>query len=227
MKQQIAAGILAISMVGGVSTGVVAHQLDERSGGEPKAKPSATPTKKTEATTKAPKKAAPAPVQKTNDPPKEPVLQPVGTFQITPGGVGPVRLGMTKDQALETGYVEEGTIAPNCGTSVLQWKSDYQATLGLSTLDAGQVVGIGVKQPGPRTRSGLTIGSTYASVKAALGEGATPEAVGGQAGLFVSEGPNWLGFLFNSPPDTITDDATVTFIEIRQGAKPNLTPGGC
>ena len=41
MKQQVAAAILAASMVGGVGTGVLAHQLRSE---EPKEKPTATPS---------------------------------------------------------------------------------------------------------------------------------------------------------------------------------------
>jgi hypothetical protein len=135
---------------------------------------------------------------------------------------------MTKGQALATGYLESGAFVPDCGVAELQWKPDYAWALDLGTLDAGQVVRIGVRRPGPHTRSGLEIGSTYASVKAVLGEGATPEAtLHNQTALYVNEGANWLGFLFNAAPDSVTDDATVTYIEIRQGAKPNLTPGGC
>lgn len=229
MKQQIVAGILAVSMAGGVGTAFAAHELrSDKTDGKPTASPSTTATKKTKATTSAPKKSAPAPVNKTTAPPAKPVLQPVSSFLILPGSVGPVKLGMTKDPALATGYLEPGTFVPNCGVAELQWKSDYAWALDVGTLDAGQVVSIGVRQPGPHTRSGLEIGSTYASVKAVLGEGATPEAtLNNQTGLFVNEGANWLGFLFDSSPDTITDDATVKYIEIRQGAKPNLSPGGC
>jgi hypothetical protein len=226
MKQYVAAGILAVSMIGGISTGVVAHEVGSD---EPKDKPTASPTATTtKATTPAPEQTTPAPVKKTIAPPAKPVLQPVSTFQIFPGSVGPIRAGMSKDQALATGYVEPGVFVPNCGVAELQWKPDYTWALDLGTLDDGQVESIGVSRPGPRTRSGLQVGSTYASVKAVLGEGSSPAAtLNSQTGLYVNEGDNWIGFLFDASQDTVTDTTPVTYIEVRRGAMPNLTPGGC
>lgn len=228
MKQQVAAGIVALSMIGGVGTGVVAHAVgSDNSNDKPTASPS-TPTA-TKTTTPAPKKkTAPLPPGKTVTTPAKPVLQPVSAFQIFPGSIGPIKVGMTKAQALATGYLEPGTFVASCGTPDLQWKSDYSWALDVGTLDDGQIESVGVSKPGPRTRSGLQVGSTYASVKTVLGEGSVPEATEqGKTALYVNDGTSWIGFLFDAAPEAITDAAPVTYIQVRNGSKPNLTVGGC
>lgn len=231
MKQQIAAGILAISMVGGVGTGVVAHQLDDDSGAEPKAKPSATATTKKADKPKPDKTAAPPAGTgggtKTSESPNLP-LAPVGALRIIPGAVGPVQAGMTKSVAYATGYFDADVPVPACNrTDDLVWKAGYSEQLDVSTRDDGSVSAIGIRGSGPRTRSGLGVGSTYESVQAVLGD-VPPELAGfNQTGLFVSEGNGWIGFLLNTTPDAVTATDTVTFIEVTSGERPGLTRSGC
>jgi hypothetical protein len=223
MKQQLAAAVVALSMAGGVGTGVAAHAL---SSDGPSDKPTTSPTtaKTTTPAPKKTKKTTSLPPRKTTTTPAKPVLQPVSTFQIFAGSIGPIKAGMTKAQALATGYLEPGTPGA-CGTPILQWKSDYSWALDLTTLDDGQIESVGVSKPGPRTRSGLQVGSTYASVKAVLGESAVPEATEqNQTALYVSQGASWIGFRFGAAPDAITDTVPVNYIEVRNGSKPVLTP---
>jgi hypothetical protein len=232
MKQQIAAGILAISMAGGVSTGVVAHQLSSESDNEPKAKPSATATTKKTDKPKSTKTAAPGSStggggSKTSEPPKLP-LAPVGALRIVAGAVGPVQVGMSKQAAYATGYFDADVSVPACNRiDDLVWKSGYNDQLDIVTHDDGSVQAIGIRGGGPRTRSGLGVGSTYESVQGVLGD-VPPEAAGyGQTGLFVSEGSGWIGFLFNTTPDAVAPTDTVTFVEVTSGAKPGLMRDGC
>lgn len=231
MKQQIAAGILAMSMVGGVGTGVVAHQLKPDSSEDPQATPSATATTEKTDKPKSTKTANPPPGTgggtKTSEPPKLP-LAPVGALRIIPGAVGPVYVGMTKQDAYATGYFDADVSVPACNrTDDLVWKDGYSDQLDVHTNDNGSVSAIGIRGAGPRTRSGLGVGSTYESVQGVLGEVA-PEAAGqGQTGLFVSEGAGWIGFLFNAAPDAIAPTDTVTFVEVTSGERPGLTRSGC
>lgn len=231
MKQQIAAGILAISMVGGVGTGVVAKQLSSGSDPEPKATPSATATTKKTDKPKSTRTAAPGPGTgggaKTSEPPKLP-LAPVGALRIIPGAVGPVQAGMSKQAAYATGYFDADVSVPACNrTDDLAWKAGYSEQLDVRTHDDGSVSAIGVRGGGPRTRSGLGVGSTYESVQGVLGD-VPPEAAGfDQTGLFVSEGAGWIGFLFNATPDAVQPTDTVTFIEVTSGERPGLTRSGC
>lgn len=232
MKQQIAAGILAVSMVGGVGTAVVAHQLKPQSGADPKAKPSATATTKKTDKPESTKTAAPAPGTggggtKTSEPPKVP-LAPLSAMRIIPGAVGPVQVGMSKQAAYATGYFDADVSVPACNRiDDLVWKPDYSGQLDVLTNDDGSVRSIGVRGGAPRTRSGLGIGSTYESVLAVVGEVAPEQAGFGQTGVFVNEGAGWIGFLFNTTPDAIAPTDTVTFVEVTSGAKPNLVRDGC
>ncbi len=232
MKQQIAAGILALSMVGGVGTGVVAHQLKPESKEEPKAKPSATATTKKADKPKSTKTAnAPAGTggggTKTSEPPRMP-LAPVGSLRIIPGAVGPVQVGMSKAAAYATGYFDSDISVPACNrVDDLVWRQGYNDQLDVVTRDDGSVAAIGIRGGGPRTRSGLGVGSTYESVQGVLGDVAPEEAGYGQTGVFVSEGAGWIGFLFNAKPDAVAPTDTVTFVEVTSGAKPGLMRDGC
>lgn len=225
MKQQIAAGILAVAMAGGVGTGVVANQLR---GDDDKPESAATPT--ATATTEATEKAETP--ESTVAPPKVPVtpaLQPASSLQILPGQVGPVRVGMSKDEALATGYLDKDVPRTNCdAVDRLAWKPAYKGHFDLFTLDDGEVSAIGIFKAGPRTRSGLQVGSTYKAVKDVLGEESQPMDAGySQTGLFVNEGSSWIGFLFNGRPDSISDTEPVRFIEVTRGRLPDLMRDGC
>jgi hypothetical protein len=221
MKQQVAAGILAVSMIGGVGTGVVAHQLRDD---KPKPKAETTATATQTPTTTAPTKAP----EVVTTPPK-PVLQSADSLRILPGQVGPVKVGMSKAEAYATGYLNKDVPSKNCDSvDRLVWKDAYKDYFDMFTLDDGEVSAIGIFKKGPRTRSGLQIGSTYASVKAVLGEDSSPVEAGySQTGLMVNQGDSWIGFLFDGQPDTVADSAPVVFIEVTRGRLPGLMRDGC
>ncbi len=225
MKQQIAAGILALSMVGGVGTGVVAHQLKPESKEEPKAKPSATATTKKADKPKSTKTAnAPAGTggggTKTSEPPRMP-LAPVGSLRIIPGAVGPVQVGMSKAGRLCDGLLRLRHLRPCVQPGRRPGRGGRATTTSStsSTRDDGSVAAIGIRGGGPRTRSGLGVGSTYESVQGVLGDVAPEDAGYGQTGLFVSEGAGWIGFLFNAKPDAVAPTDTVTFVEVTSGGE--------
>lgn len=222
MKQQVAAGILAVSMIGGVGTGWVAHQLgSDDPKGTPSASPSASATTPTSDKTTTP---APDPT------PEKPVLQPASSLRILPGQVGPVKVGMSKAEAYATGYFDKDVTSKTCDNYVdrLLWKPAYKGNFDVFTLDDGEVSAIGIFKPGPTTRSGLQIGSTYKAVKDVLGEDATPVEAGySQTALMVNEGDSWIGFLFDRQPGEISDSAKVVFMEVTRGRLPDLMRDGC
>ncbi len=224
MKQQVAAGILAVSMIGGVGTGVVAHQLRPDDNNK---KPTSAST--TTATTPAPDKTSDAPATENPAPPASSALLPASSLRILPGQVGPVKVGMTKAEAYATGYFDKDVQSENCDTvDRLDWKDAYKNSFDIFTLDDGEVSAMGIFKAGPRTRSGLQIGSTYKAVKDVLGEESQPMEAGySQTGLFVNEGDSWIGFLFDGDPDTISDNAKVVFIEVTRGRLPGLMRDGC
>lgn len=228
MKQQIAAGILAFSMVGGVGTGLVARQLDSDSdpkATEPSATATTTQTPKPEPTTTAPSGSTGG--TKTSEPPSLPVV-PVSSLRIVAGAVGPVQVGMSKKAAYATGYFDADVPVPGCDrVDDLVWKSGYKDQLDVLTNDDGSVQSIGIWGSAPRTRSGLGVGSTYESVIGVIGEVEPEDAGYGQTGVYVSEGDGWIGFLFNPAPGDISPTDTVSFIEVTSGAKPGLIRDGC
>lgn len=234
MKQQIAAGILAVSMIGGVGTGVVAHTLGSDSSDDvPKTKPSATATTKKTEETKAPVTAGPGGStggggpKTTPTPPTLPVV-PLGSLRIIAGAVGPVQVGMSKQAAYGTGYFDADVPVPACDrVDDLVWKPDYSGALDVLTKDDGSIHSIGIRAAGPSTRSGLGVGSTYETVQAVIGEEPPVEAGYGQAALYVADGDGWIGFLFDTTVDAITEADPVTFIEVSRGAKPDLMRDGC
>ena len=137
---------------------------------------------------------------------------------------------MSKAEAYATGYFDKDVRSKTCDNFVdrLLWKPAYKDNFDVFTLDDGEVSAIGIFKAGPKTRSGLQIGSTYKAVKVVLGEESTPiEAGYSQTGLMVNEGSSWIGFLFNGQPDTISDSAKVVFIEVTRGRLPDLMRDGC
>ncbi len=227
MKQQIAAGILAVAMAGGVGTGVVAHQL--RPDDKKEETPSSSPT--TTATTPAPDKTTTTtPAKQDAAPPAKPVLQSASSLRILPGQVGPVKVGMSKTEAFATGYLDKDVKSKTCENWVdrLVWKPAYKDYFDVFTLDDGEVSAIGIFKPGPKTRSGLQVGSTYKAVKDVLGDESVPTEAGySQTGLFVNQGSSWIGFLFDGQPNTISDSEPVRFIEVTRGRLPDLMRDGC
>ncbi|WP_162891336.1 hypothetical protein [Aeromicrobium sp. A1-2] len=228
MKQQVAAGILAVSMVGGVGTGLVARQL---SGSDPETKAVATVTTPQMTMTTSSPATPTASEGGASTKPSTPAalpLVPVTSLRIVAGAVGPVRVGMSKQEAYATGYFKADVTSAVCeGVDDLVWKVPYRDALDILTRDDGSVFSIGIHKAGPRTRSGLGVGSTYETVQGVLGDVDPQEAGYGQTGLFVSEGGGWIGFLFNPAPGEISANDKVTFIEVTRGAKPDVMRDGC
>jgi hypothetical protein len=149
-------------------------------------------------------------------------------MRIIAGAVGAVSVGMSKQAAYATGYFDADVPKTACdGVDDLVWKLPYRNALDVYTADNGTIVSIGVRAAGPRTRSGLGIGSTFEAVQDVLGGVEPVEAGYGQTGLYVQEGNGWIGFLFDAAPAAVTDASPVTFIEVTRGVRPGLIRDGC
>jgi hypothetical protein len=208
MKKQIAAVVLAVSVAGGVGSGVLANAL----------------------TTKEPA-AATAPEPTTTAPTSVATPETVDALELAPGSVGLVKVGMSKKDALATGMFDGDVASATDGCPVLplMWKKAYTKALDVLTLGNGEITSIGVRGKQPRTAAGLGVGSTYAQVRAQVDEPTPIDAGYGQSGLFEYDGDNggWIGYLFNPPADQLKDTDTVSFVEVTKGEQPSLMRDGC
>lgn len=150
---------------------------------------------------------------------------------LSAGAAGPVNVGMSKADAVATGLfdVDLDPTVEGCTGQQLAWKETLGSTFDVQTLGNGEVASIGVRAAGPKTASGLGVGSTYAEVLAAVSDGAAIEAGYGQSGVldFDAETGGWIGYLFNPDLEDLEQSHRVSFIEITQGERPSLMRDGC
>ncbi|KAA1376053.1 hypothetical protein [Aeromicrobium fastidiosum] len=210
MNKKIAALVLAASVVGGIGAGVLVHA----------------------ATREEPVAASPAPSRTTpSSEGGESGMAAPDELELAPGRVGPVRAGMTKAQALSTGYFVADKPAPveGCPVIPLAWKDEYVNTYDVYTLGNGEISSIGVHGRGVTTADGIGVGSSYDEVKAAYPDDTLLEAGYGQSGVkvFDRQDGGWIGFLFDSSVDAIAGPDPVTFVEVTKGAEPSLMRDGC
>lgn len=214
MKKQLAGIVLAISVAGGAGTGVLANAMTSDKEPTPNAT-TATPTPTAAATTTPPPTVPRSPDQ----------------FVLAPGAVGPVKAGMSKAEALATGYFNADVPSEGCeGVKMrLAWKDDYADSFDVYTLRNGEITSIGVLADGITTADGIGKGSTYDEVRAAYPEEQLVEAGYSQSGIRVFDFDNggWLGFLFDPTVDKIKGDSPVTFVEVTKSAEPGLMRDGC
>ena len=213
MNKQIAALVLAGSIVGGIGAGVFVNV----------------------ATSDKPAAASPAPGSTTssgedNEGGESGMAAP-DELELAPGRVGPVRAGMTQAQAMATGYFVADKPAPaeGCPVVPLAWKDEYVNTYDVQTLGNGEISSIGVRGRGVTTADGIGVGSTYDEVKAAYPDDTLLEAGYGQSGikLFDRQDGGWIGFLFDAMPEDTTASDPVTFVEVTKGTEPSLMRDGC
>lgn len=233
MQKKVAVTVLAGAVVLGVATGAVAGVMG-REEGTPSVRPTATPSSASPTPEEESPPAAGAPVAQgggteTTSSPEPPALVGVSQLLVTPGAVGPVTVGMTKQEALGTGYLlaPDPSSGDGCPAPALAWKDGYDGVLDVQASGNGDILSIGVRQQGPRTRSGYGIGTTWGELKA-VGEEPV-EAGYGQTGVRVYDAANagWIGFLFDTTVDQLSDADTVTFMEVTKGAQPDLMRDGC
>ena len=210
MKKQIAALVLAGSVAGGIGAGVLANAVASH---EPAA---AAPTASS---------ASPSNVGGESGMPAP------DTLDLAPGRVGPVKAGMSKTQALATGYFVADLPAPveGCPVIPLAWKDEYVNTYDVQTLGNGEISSIGVRGRGVTTAEGVGVGSTYDEVKAAYPDDSLLDAGYDQSGVrvFDRQDGGWIGFLFDAKPGAIEGSDPVTFVEVTKGAEPSLMRDGC
>ena len=182
--------------------------------------PAASPT------TDTPPAMSPAPSEPAGGTPKS-----ADDLVIDEGEVGPVSIGMSKEDALATGLfdAENAPVVDGCPAPPLTWKAPFKDAVDILLKEDGTVATMGVSKKGPHTEDGIGVGSTLAELKAAEGDDLTgPEAAGyGQSGAFMEDDGAWIGFLFDAAPNAVKDDSAITFIEVSKGNKPGLMRDGC
>jgi len=145
---------------------------------------------------------------------------------ITPGAVGDAEVGMTVDEALDTGLFEAEVKSSCDGVEPLGWKPPLDDAFDVYVAD-DEISSLGVVAEGPKTAEGLGVGDTLGDFRGVYETAELREAGYGQSGLFVTDGSAWLGLLFDAPMDSLDPDAPVTFIEVTDGARPGLMRDGC
>ena len=147
---------------------------------------------------------------------------------VAPGKVGDVKAGMTKEEALATGFFDADVEGVEGCTFALQWKKQFEG-VDVLTREDGSIGSLGVTKGGPQTAEGIRVGSTLADVKAAYLDLSGVKAAGfDQAGVFHTVGDDHIGFLFGeATPATITDSSKVSFMEVTSGKLPELMRSGC
>ena len=215
MKKQIAALVLAGSVAGGIGAGVLANAAT--SDGPASA-------------SSAPSSPAPSTTTPSSEGGESGMAAP-DVLELAPGRVGPVRAGMSKAQALATGYFVADRPAPveGCPVVPLAWKDEYVNTYDVYTLGNGEITSIGIRGDGVVTAEGVGVGSTYDEVKAQYPDETLVEAGYVQSGLrgYDLQNGGWIGFLFDETVDQIQGSSKVTFVEVTKGAEPDLMREGC
>lgn len=150
---------------------------------------------------------------------------------IAPGAVGPVTVGMSKQEALATGFFVADVKSPadGCPARPLSWKDEYVNAFDIQTLGNGEIASIGIHGAGIVTKDGVGVGSTYAEVAKTYPDETLVEAGYGQSGIrvFDRDDGGWMGFLFEPAPDAIKGSDKVTFAEVTKGSEPSLMRDGC
>jgi hypothetical protein len=147
-----------------------------------------------------------------------------------PGAIGPVRVGMTVDEANATGLFEPRKVADDdpCKDEYgpIQWKAPNTDAL-MVDVEKDTITLLGIRDS-VKTAEDVGVGSTYSDVKAAYPDAKVEEsqALGGST-VYLRDGEKWLGMGFSHEPDKLEDSTKVDFMEVASGAKPAVALSGC
>jgi hypothetical protein len=146
-----------------------------------------------------------------------------------PGAIGPVRVGMTVDEANATGLFEpfEEVADDPCAefNPPIQWKAPRTEELKIRVED-DKVTALGIRG-GVETAEGVGIGSTYGEVEQAYPDVKAEPSQGFGSTVYLKDGDKWLGMGFDEDPDQIKDSSTLLYMEMTVGSKPATFLDGC
>ncbi|HJR88783.1 MAG TPA: hypothetical protein VJ782_01320 [Aeromicrobium sp.] len=156
--------------------------------------------------------------------------KPLTLGNVIPGAFQPVRAGMDVQEAVDLGYLERDPQREQaCEGTFWKWKGQWSQGLDVIVGTDRQIVSLGMARAGLETPEGISVGNTYAAVDNTYGdrlEGPVRMDYG-QAGVFLRDGDNWVGFGFDNEPGRLVDTSRVAFIEVSRGNRPGLIRDGC
>lgn len=216
MNRKIGGALVALSILTGIGVGFAAQRSADT--------PASASSPRSSSPTPASNETSRTTPTETTSAPKEGEIG-----DVIPGGVEPIMTGMTIDDALETGLIEQDF--DSCVGSTNSWRWTGDLSIGLDVLvDQNRLVSfIGISRPVTATVEGITVGSTLADLRSAYDRQLTgPEKTDyGQATMFLEVDNRWIGFMFDESPDQLTDRSKITFMEVSGGRKPGLVRDGC
>ena len=143
------------------------------------------------------------------------------TLVLAPGKAGPFTIGMTSEQALEQDLVRESSDDP-CPR--LAPVDKYRGlSLQFADTDAGDVLlGVLIKDEGPKTAEGIGVGDSIAKLKATYG-GQLKATTGeyGETSHVLTDGNKAIGFTEGDGDDA----GTIFAIDVFQADSPVLWDG--
>lgn len=156
--------------------------------------------------------------------------QPLTLGPVVPGAFGPVRAGTNIQQVVAAGYMERDPQREQaCEGTFWKWRGQWAQGLDVVVGTNKRIMSLGMTRPGLETPEGISIGNSYAAVDNTYGdrlEGPVRMEYG-QAGVFLRNGENWVGFGFDNEPGRLVDTSRVAFIEVSRGSRPGLLRDGC
>ncbi len=149
-------------------------------------------------------------------------------FELAPGRIGPVEVGMTLEEALATGAVErtEPEPDPPCPPPALQWKAPNTDKLDVFDAD-GKVAVLGTDSPDFTTPEGIGVGSTWGEIQKVWGGAKLRESPAFGHLVDRTDGNKWLAFAFFEEDDDVKDSSKVVYAEVTMDEKPVAFPDGC
>jgi len=147
-----------------------------------------------------------------------------------PGAFEPVPVGAKVQVAVDAGFMErDPKREQSCEGTFWKWKGQLSQGLDVIVDDNERITALGMSKDGLETPEGIGIGNSYAAVDKTYGdrlEGPVRMDYG-QAGVFLRDGDDWIGFGFDNKPGKLADDSRVVFIEVTRGKRPGLLRDGC
>ena len=156
--------------------------------------------------------------------------KPLTLGNVVPGAFGPVRAGASIQQAVEAGYMEPDPQREQaCEGTFWKWKGQLSQGFDVIVGADRQIVSLGMSRAGLETPEGISIGNSFGALVKTYGDRLQgPQRMDyGQAGAFLQDGDNWIGFGMDNQPGRLTDASRIAFIEVSRGSRPGLLRDGC